>query len=293
MSERRARQLVNQPRGAQRYQPTQRNDEDALTRAIIALASQYGRYAYRRITAQLQRIGWHVGKDWIERIWGRERLKGPQKQKARGRLWFNDGSCARLRPERQNHVWSDDFMGAFTHDGRTVRFLNLIDEYTRECLAIHVGRGINSNQVIEVLADAMIAHGIPEYIRSDNGPEFVAKQLRKWLAKTGVKTLYIEPGSPWENGYCESFNSKMRDEFLNGEIFYSIKKARVLTERWRVYYNTERPHSSLGYRPPAPAAWQTGASQWSGTLEIKERFPLSHSAYYCDGQTSTSPAALH
>ena len=187
MSERRARQLVNQPRGAQRYQPTQRNDEDALTRAIIALASQYGRYAYRRITAQLQRIGWHVGKDWIERIWGRERLKGPQKQKARGRLWFNDGSCARLRPERQNHVWSDDFMGAFTHDGRTVRFLNLIDEYTRECLAIHVGRGINSNQVIEVLADAMIAHGIPEYIRSDNGPEFVAKQLRKWLAKTGAQ----------------------------------------------------------------------------------------------------------
>ena len=137
-------------------------------------------------------------------------------------------------------------MSAFTHDGRTVRFLNLIDEYTRECLAIHVGRRSNSNQVIEVLADAMIEHGIPEYIRSDNGPEFVARELRKWLAQTGAKTLYIEPGSPWENGYCESFNSKMRDEFLNGEIFHSLKEARVLTERWRVYFNTERPHSPAG-----------------------------------------------
>ncbi len=174
-----------------------------------------------------------------------------------------------------------------------MRFLNLIDEYTRECLAIHVGRRINSNQVIDVLADAMIEHGIPEHIRSDNGPEFVAKELRKWLAKTGAKTLYIEPGSPWENGYCESFNSKMRDEFLNGEIFYSLKEARVLAERWRVYFNTERPHSSLGYRPPAQAAWQTEASLRNGKVESKKRFPLSHSAYYCDGQIAPSPAALH
>jgi putative transposase len=234
-----------------------------------------------------------VGKDRVERIWRREGLKVPQKQKPRRRLWLNDGSCVRLRPERRNHVWSYDFMSAYTHDGRTVRFLNLIDEHTRECLAIHVGRRINSNQVIEVLADAMIEHGIPEYIRSDNGPEFVATQLRKWLAKTGAKTLYIEPGSPWENGYCESFNSKMRDEFLNGEIFYSMKEVKVLTERWRVYFNTERPHSSLGYRPPAPAAWQTEASPRHGKVESKERFPLSHTAYYCDGQISTPPVALH
>jgi putative transposase len=199
----------------------------------------------------------------------------------------------RLRPERPNHVWAYDFVSAFTHHGRTVRFLNLIDEYTRECLVIHVGRRINSNQVIDVLAEAMIKHGIPEHIRSDNGPEFVAKQLRKWLAKTGAKTLYIEPGSPWENGYCESFNPKMRDEFLNGEIFYSLKEARVLTERWHTYFNTERPHSSLGYRPPAPAAWQTEASQRHGKMESKERFPLSRTAYYCDGQISPSPAALH
>jgi transposase/transposase InsO family protein len=266
--------LVYQPRGTQRYQPTQRNDEDALTRAIIALASQYGRYGYRRITIELQEAGWQVGKDRVERIWRREGLKVPQKQKPRGRLWLNDGSCVRLRPERPNHVWTYDFVSTFTQDGRTVRMLNLIDEYTRECLAIYVSRRISSNQVIEVLAAAMIEHGIPEYIRSDNGPEFVARALRKWLAQTGARTLYIEPGSPWENGYCESFNSKLRDEFLNGEIFYSLKEVKVLAERWRVYYNTERPHSSLGYRPPAPAAWQSDASQGHGKVESKERFPL-------------------
>ena len=293
-SERHACRLVYQPRGTQRYQPTQRNDEDALTRAILALAGQYGRYGYRRITIKLQQAGWRVGKDRVERIWRREGLKVPQKQKPRGRLWLNDGSCVRLRPQHPNHVWSYDFVSTFTHDGRTVRMLNLIDEYTRECLAIYVARRINSSQVIEVLASAMIAHGIPEYIRSDNGPEFVAAELRQWLARTGAATLYIEPGSPWENGYCESFNSKLRDEFLNGEIFYSLREAQVLAERWRNYYNTERPHSSLGYRPPAPAAWQTKLSQGYGKVESKERFPLSHTPCYDDdGLSSTSPVALH
>ena len=277
-SERHACQLVHQPRGTQRYRPTQRNDEDALTRAIIALASQYGRYGYRRITIKLQDAGWSVGKDRVERIWRREGLKVPQKQKPRGRLWLNDGSCVRLRPDHPNHVWSYDFVSAYTHDGRTVRMLNLIDEYTRECLAIYVRRRIKSTNVIDVLADAMIEHGIPEYIRSDNGPEFVAAELREWLASTGSATLYIEPGSPWENGYCESFNSKLRDEFLNGEIFYSLKEAQVLAERWRTYYNTERPHSSLGYRPPAPVAWQNQSSVEHGKVESKETlstFPRS------------------
>ena len=253
-SERHACQLVDQPCGTHCYQPTQRNDEDALTRAIMTLASQYGRYGYRSITIKLREIGWKVSKDRVERIWRREGLKVPQRQKPRGRMWLNYGSCVRLRPEHRNHVWSYDFMSATTHDGRTVQLLNLIDEYTRECLAIHVGGLINSNQLIDVLAEAMMDHGIPEHIRSDNGPAFVAKELRRWLAKTGARTLYIEPGSPWENGYCESFNSKMRDEFLNGEIFYSLQEVRVLAERWRVYFNTERPDSSLGYRPPAPEA---------------------------------------
>lgn len=188
-------------------------------------------------------------------------------------------------------VWSYDFMSAFTHDGRTLRFLNLIDEHTRECLSIHVGRRINSNQLIDVLAEAMIEHGIPDYIRSDNGPEFVAKDLRKWLAKTGAKTLYIEPGSPWENGYCETFNSKMRDEFLNGEIFYSMKEVKVLAERWRVYFNTERPHSALGYRPPAPTAWRMEINKGHGEVENTSRLPLLHTPD-C-GFLNSDAAALH
>jgi hypothetical protein len=158
-------------------------------------------------------------------------------------------------------VWSYDFVSTRTHDGRTVRVLNLIDEYTRECLMIRPERRWSSAKVIEVLADAMVKKGVPEHLRSDNGPEFVAKDLRKWLTDTGAKTLYIEPGSPWENGYCESFNSKLRDEFLNGEIFYSMKELRVLAERWRIHYNTVRPHSSLGYIPPAPEAWLTATSK--------------------------------
>jgi putative transposase len=254
MSERHACRLVGQWRATQRYQPMQRTDEEALTEAIIQLASEYGRYGYRRITALLREAGWQVGKDRVERLWRREGLKVPQKQRPRGRLWLNEGSCIRLRPGRANHVWSYDFVSARTHDGRTIRMLTLIDEFTRECLAIRVARRLGSYEVIETLADVMLFRGIPEKIRSDNGSEFVAEELRKWLAKVGTGTLYIEPGSPWENGYCESFNGKLRDECLNGEIFYSLKEAQVVIEKWRVNYNTRRPHSALGYKPPAPAA---------------------------------------
>jgi putative transposase len=229
-----------------------RADENALTHAIIEMAAQYGRYGYRRITELLNRAGWEVGTDRVLRIWRREGLKVPSKQRPRGRLWLNDGSCIRLRPERRNHVWSYDFVEAQTHDGRKVRLMTLIDEFTRECLAIRVARRINGLGVLESMADAMLVRGIPEHIRSDNGPEMTAKVVRGWLAGVGAKTLYIEPGSPWENGYCESFNGKLRDELLNGEVFYSLKEAKVLIEQWRHHYNTVRPHSSLGYRPPAP-----------------------------------------
>lgn len=173
-----------------------------------------------------------------------------------------------------------------------MRLLNLIDEYTRECLLIRAERRWTSAKVIEALADVMIERGVPEHLRSDNGPEFVAKDLRQWLVNAGANTLYIEPGSPWENGYCESFNSKLRDEFLNGEIFYSIKELRVLAERWRVHYNTFRPHSSLGYRPPAPEAWLTEASQGHGKVESKERFPLFH-APDDGGYLNSTKAALN
>ncbi|MBI4480854.1 MAG: IS3 family transposase, partial [Acidobacteria bacterium] len=255
ISERHACRLLGQWRGTQRYEPMDRPDEDELTRAVIALATQYGRYGYRRITALVRSAGWPVGKDRVQRIWRREGLKVPQKQRPRGRLWLNDGSCVRLRPERPNHVWSYDFVSDRTEDGRRLRILTLMDEYTRECLALPVERRMGSRQVMETLSDVMLWRGIPEHIRSDNGPEFIAKDLREWLRKLGTGTLYIEPGSPWENGYCESFNGKLRDECLNGEIFYSLKEAQIVIGQWREEYNTRRPHSALGYRPPAPGAY--------------------------------------
>jgi len=190
----------------------------------------------------------------VERIWRKEGLKVPQKQPKRGRLWLNDGSCIRLRPEHKDHVWSYDFMSARTSDGRPFRILTILDEYTRECLAILVERRISSQDVIDQLFNLFVLRGIPEHIRSDNGPEFTAKAVRGWLARLGVTTLFIEPGSPWENGYIESFNGKLRDELLNREVFTTLAEAKVLIEGWRKEYNHIRPHSALGYRPPAPKA---------------------------------------
>ena len=246
--------VIGQPRSTQRYRRVGADDEAALTEAIVRLASEYGRYGYRRVTALLRREGWHVNHKRVERIWRREGLKVPVKQPKRGRLWLNDGSCIRLRPSWPNHVWAYDFVMARTHDGRAFRMLTIIDEYTRECLAIDVARHLRSDDVLYRLAELFVDRGPPDHIRSDNGSEFTAKAVREWLARVGVKTLYIAPGSPWENGYNESFNGKLRDELLDGEMFYSLKEAQVLIERWRQHYNTVRPHSALGYRPPAPQA---------------------------------------
>ena len=227
-------------------------DEELLTADIIKLAKEYGRYGYRRIAVMLKNVGWQVNAKRVERIWQREGLKVPMKQPKRGRLWFNDGSCVRLRALRPNHVWSYDFVHDRTYDGKAFRTLNILDEYTRECLAIRVDRKLNSENVIDVLTDLFIIRGFPEYIRSDNGPEFVAKSVRNWISAVGAKTAYIESGSPRENGFCESFNARLRDEFLNGEIFYTLMEAKILIEQWRVHYNTLRPHSSLNWEPPAP-----------------------------------------
>ena len=252
VSERRACAVVGQSRTTQRRQPKVRADEAALTEAIVRLATRYGRYGYRRIRRLLVDEGWQVSVKRVYRIWRREGLKVPNKQLKRGRLWLNDGSCIRLRPERPNHVWSYDFMQDRTEDGRRFRMLTVIDEFTRRCLGIVVARKLRSDDVLHCLTDLIVAHGTPEHIRSDNGPEFVARNVREWLGRIGVKTLFIEPGSPWENGYCESFNSKLRDELLAGEQFSTLHEAKVLIEHWRRHYNAIRPHSSLGYRPPAP-----------------------------------------
>ena len=232
VSARRICRVLNQPRSTQRYLSKIRDDEELLIKRMVELATKYGRYGYRRITALLQREGFQVNHKRVERIWRKEGLKVPQKQPKRKRLWFNDGSCIRLRPQFKDHVWSYDFVATRTEDGRPLRILTLIDEYTRECLALKVARRLRSQDILEQLGYLFIYRGLPNFIRSDNGPEFTAKAVRNWLERLGVQTLFIEPGSPWENGYNESFNGKFRDELLNGEIFTTLLEANVLIENW-------------------------------------------------------------
>ena len=216
----------------------------------------------------------------VERIWRSAGLKIPRRQPKRGRLWLNNGSCVRLRPVRRDHVWAYDFVHGRTHDGRAFRMLTLVDEFTRECLAIDVARRLGSDDVLERLSWLFATRGVPDHVRSDNGPEFTAQAVRDWLKRVGVKTLFIEPGSPWENGYVESFNGKLRDELLDGEIFYTLREAKVLIEQWRRHYNTVRPHSALGYRLPAPEALAPPA----GSVPLGPLAPLRPPA----GHPSTS-----
>lgn len=253
MSERRVCRVLGQHRSTQRRVPAGRDDEERLIADVTELARQYGRYGYRKIAELLRSTaGWIVNDKRVERIWRREGLKVPARQPKRGRLWLNDGSCVRLRAEHRNHVWSYDFVEDRTHDGRKYRMLNVIDEFTHECLAIRIERSLKSTDVIDVLSDLFILRGVPGHVRSDNGPEFVAKAVQKWIGAVGAKTAYIMPGSPWENGFIESFNARLRDELLDGEIFYSLAEAKIIIESWRRHYNTVRPHGSLGYKPPAP-----------------------------------------
>ena len=252
ISERRACRILSQSRSTQRHRPRASDDEEALTADIVALATKFGRYGYRRITALLRQLGWQVNHKRVERIWRREGLRVPLKQPKRGRLWPGDSSLIRLRPEHVDHVWAYDFVACRTHLGKPIRLLTVIDEWSRECLAIKVAPRLRSDDVLATLTEMMVRRGVPEFIRSDNGPEFTAKRVREWIERIGAKTLFIEPGSPWENGYNESFNGKLRDELLNGEIFYTLREAELLIEEWRKAYNQIRPHSSLGYRPPAP-----------------------------------------
>ena len=253
-SQRRACQIVGQDRSSQRYCCIRLPDEDEVIAEIVQLAREYGRYGYRRITAMLRLKGYRINHKRVYRIWRELGLKVPKKQPKRKRLWLNDGSCIRLRAEHRNHVWSYDFVETKTSKGRRIKILNIIDEYTRECLASHAAFRIRSEDVKDILQQIMLRRGTPEYIRSDNGSKFIAKHLRDWFSELSIAPMYITPGSPWENGYCESFNSRMADELLNHEIFDTIHEAKALLGRWVNEYNTIRPHSALGYRPPAPEA---------------------------------------
>ena len=223
MPERRVCRVLGQHRSVQRYATRPRPDEAALTAEIVTLARAYGRYGYRRVTALLRQAGWRVNAKRVERIWRQEGLKVPRRQPKRGRLWLNDGSCVRPRPERPDQVWAYDFVQDRTHDGRVLRMLTIVDEFTRECLAIRVDRRLASDDVLAVLAELFVARGVPGHLRSDDGPEFAAAAVRAWLGRLGVATRFIEPGGPWENGYRESFNGKLRDELLDREIFHSLR----------------------------------------------------------------------
>lgn len=254
VSQRKVCKTLSITRSVVRYRKTNCDDEGRLRQEIISLASKYGRYGYRRITALLRADGWRVNHKRVERIWREEGLKVPAKQPRRKRLYFNDGSCIRLKPAYENHVWSYDFVSDRLADSRKIRMLTVIDEFTRKCLAIRVSYKLNADNVLDCLSDLFLTEGMPDFIRSDNGSEFTAKILQDWLAGLKVKTAYITPGSPWENGFNERFNGSLRDELLNGELFSSLHEAKVIIENWRKHYNHVRPHSSLNYKPPAPMA---------------------------------------
>lgn len=254
LSQRRVCKALGVARSLVRYEARLPGKDAELVSRMHELANEHRRYGYRRVAALLRAEGWRVNNKRVRRLWRREGLKIPRRVKKRRRLGHSGNGCVRRRAVRMNEVWSYDFLFDQTADGRTLKILPIVDEFTRECLAMLVGRSLAARDVIGALAKAARQRGMPEHLRSDNGPEFIADAVKRWLAQEGTKTLYIEPGSPWENAYSESFNSRLRDELLNGELFSSLKEAAVLLEQHRRAYNEERPHSSLGYVAPAAFA---------------------------------------
>lgn len=254
VSERRACELVDQPRSTQRYQPREVEDEKPLVTRMKQLAGKHPRYGYRRVWALLRSEGFAVNRKRIWRLWRREGLKVTKKQRKKRRLGHSGNSSQRQRAQHRNQVWSYDFVMDQTADGRRLKLLPVLDEYTRECLTIEVERRMTAQDVVATLRYLFELRGAPQFLRSDNGPEFIAEAVKAWLKESGVSTLYIEPGSPWENAYSESFNSRLEDELLDREEFQTLKEAKVLAEDYRLDYNHHRPHSSLGYMTPAAFA---------------------------------------
>jgi putative transposase len=269
-SQRRACPLVGQHRSTQRYATGVPDDEPRLMEDMQRLARRHPRYGYRRIHQLLLREGWRLNHKRVQRLWRREGMRVPLKRRKRRSLGTSANSCTRRRAERKDHVWTYDFMFDRTEDGRQLKILTVVDEFTRESLCVHVDRSITGVGVIEQLSAVMAKRGTPDHIRSDNGPEFIAVAVRRWLHALGSSTLFVEPGAPWENAYAETFNGKFRDELLNGELFVGLDEARYLAERFRQEYNTHRPHSSLGYRTPAEFA-ASCAPSGTATLRLRER----------------------
>ena len=272
VSERRACRVVDQPRSSQRYLSTKADKDAALTQMIVALSGQNPRYGYRRVWALLRREGWEVNKKRVHRLWKEADLKVPAgRRRKRQRLGSSENGVARRRAEYLGHLWSYDFAMDATEDGRRLKMMPVVDEYSRECLALEVERSITSEEVVKTLDRLFAERGAPRFIRSDNGPEFIAQAVKRWLAASGVETLYIEPGAPWENAYSETFISRMRDELLDREEFANLKEAKVLAEDYREHYNHHRPHGALGYLTPVEfAAIEALADQGSGPSEQLE-----------------------
>lgn len=259
-SERRACRVLNQPRSTQRRKAKPRDDEATLTKRMRELVRQRPRFGYRRIAAMLRREGWRANPKRIYRLWRREGLKVPRKKRKRRSLGMSENACHCRRAEHKDHVWTWDFVFDRTTSGSALKWLSIVDEFTRECLCLKAARSITSEDVIDALAELFAMRGVPHHVRSDNGPEFIALAIQKWLAQVGVKALYIAPGAPWENGYAESFHSRLEDEFLALEEFESVAAARRLTTAWQDDYNHHRPHSSLGYLTPVEFAARWAAS---------------------------------
>lgn len=255
-----------------------------LVKAMQGQVRRHPRYGYRRIGALLRADGWKVNRKRVYRLWRKEGFRVPRRQHKKRRLGNSDGGILRHRPEHPNHVWAWDFIHDRDERNRPLKWLTLVDEYTRECLALEVERGLTASAVIDLVGRVILIHGAPRFIRSDNGPEFIARALRSYLEAANVGTLYIAPGSPWENGYNESFNGKLRDELLNAEMFADLREAKSLAARWRNDYNHRRPHSSLGYLTPAAFAAQCGRKA-SGALPPNPRQGL------CPWTPASSPPA--
>jgi len=250
-SERQTCRTLGVARSTQRYQSIPR-DDDSLRLALIRLAKRYGRYGYRKIAELLRMEGWNVNHKKVERIWREEGLQLPQRHKKRKRLYHKDSSIIRLRPKYPNHIWSIDFVHDKLSSGVPYKMLTVLDEYTREALCVEVKSRMGNEEVLEALYPVLLRRGQPDYIRSDNGPEFIAENFQTWLTKVGIKPIRIYPGSPWENGYNERFNGTLRREVLNAEWFTSLRQANVVIQTWLKQYNHVRPHQALNMRPPVP-----------------------------------------
>jgi putative transposase len=254
VSQRRACRVLGQARRTQRYVPRRSDDEGKLIERMLELVRRHPRRGYRFMWALLRREGWRVNRKRVWRLWKLQGLKVPQKRRKKRRLGTSDNSCVRRCAEHKDHVWAWDFIFDRTENGRSIKWLSVIDEFTRECLVLEVNRSMTATDVVDVLMELVSLRGMPRHVRSDNGPEFIADAIRSWMSSAKVQTLYIEPGSPWENGYAESFHSRLRDELLGVEVFGSVAEAKALALEWRLEYNHRRPHSSLKYQTPAEFA---------------------------------------